>query len=693
MSSPATPLTSDESDPWREIESVVDHITRLARSPVTPDRFFVELLEGSVRTLAAIGGAVWLQQPEGLQLIAQINLSRTGLVRAAEAEESPDLDERARRHLVLLHQTLSETEPRALSPRAGGANPEATQNPTDFLLLLSPLKLDNEPVGVLEVFQRTSVTPGARQGFLRFLTALSDLAADFLRNSRLRELQERAALWTRFEHFAEQVHQGLDVRRIASAVANEGRLLIECSRLSVGLRHGSGYRIMAVSGVDTVNRRSPLIRSMERLAHRIVPTREPFWFVEGTSVPAPLEPLLREVLEGTMRMMAVLPLVPGHSASGTTGDERTSRRSRTPERPVGVLIVEWQDGSSDPALRRLRSEVVARQSAAALANALEHSQLPFLSLLRFISRIGWYLRLRQLPRTALVTGLIAAVVAALILVPAELTIDGRGELQPSLRRGVFAAADGIVDSLSDKLHGNEPAPVQAGEVLVTLRNADLDFEFTRITGELRTAKQGLATTEVERVSVDRSDPRWQTRLDQLAAQAAELKERIVGLEAELKVLERQQSELKQVSPVSGQVLTWDALRTLQSRPVRRGDLLLEVADVDGPWVLEIRVPDQNIEYVQSAVRGGEDVKVSFVLATDPEVVRTGHIREIARDTRPHPVDGPTVLVTVEIDRTGIPASQLRPGATVIPHIHCGSRPVGFVWFHELWHIIQTRLLF
>jgi hypothetical protein len=37
--------------------------------------------------------------------------------------------------------------------------------------------------------------------------------------------------------------------------------------------------------------------------------------------------------------------------------------------------------------------------------------------------------------------------------------------------------------------------------------------------------------------------------------------------------------------------------------------------------------------------------------------------------------------------------QLKVGADVKAKIHCGRAPIGYVWFHELWEFIQSRILF
>lgn len=702
--SPATESVACE-DTWREIEEVVQEVTRQSRADVPADRFFTNLLEGSVRTLAATSGAVWLRQPEGMRLEHQVNLVGTGLVTGPDADDVSNVEQRSQQHMRLLDRISRQTETQAVSPQSG-AGPEngetgLPENPTNFLLLFCPITVDNQTVGVLEIFQRPNVSPGAVQGFLRFLAALAELVADYFRNSQLRDLQDRATLWRQFEQFTERVHAGLDIDHIAASIANDGRHLIGCDRVTVAVRKGSGFPIRAVSGLDSIDRRSNVLRAAHNLIRRVIVTKEPFWYQDSAdedhtqphvNIAPQLEDSVHQYLdESPARLLAVFPLIPADDLNGDSTSDST--RARTAE-PVGAILLERFEGTSNTGLIRHRSEVVARQSASALKNALEYSGLLFLPLIRLASRATWYLKLRQLPRTVLLTGTLAAAAAALILVPADFTIEGEGELQPAVRRGVFATSDGVVASLAPALTLNKETTVTSGETLIELSNTDLDFELTRVLGEIRTTQESLNTKEVERLNIDESDPTWESQLEKLSAEEKELEVRKASLEAQLKVLRLQQKDLVLTSPIDGQVLTWEAARILETRPVRRGDLLVNVADVNGPWVLEIRVPDQNIGYVNDARRKLKpNLDVSFILATDPESMWQGTIRDVASDTRSYQESGPTVLVTVEINSADIPENQLRPGATVIPHIHTGQRPIGFVWFHELIHTIRTKVLF
>ena len=119
---------------------------------------------------------------------------------------------------------------------------------------------------------------------------------------------------------------------------------------------------------------------------------------------------------------------------------------------------------------------------------------------------------------------------------------------------------------------------------------------------------------------------------------------------------------------------------------------MQVADLKGPWVLEIEVPDERVGYVLDARQDqGPDLDVSFMLATEPGAVYRGTVGKIAMATQVRPPEKANVLVTVQIDKETIP--RLRPGATAISQIRCGRRSLGFVWFHSVWETIQKKVLF
>ncbi len=555
-----------------------------------------------------------------------------------------------------------------------------TDNPSHGLLLFSPVRLGAESIGAIELCHRADGTVLSERKVLPLLAALGELAADFQRHGRLRDFAVREGQWRGLQQFIEAVHGRLELASTAHAIVNEGRRLIGCDRLSLAVWRSGKCRLTAVSGADDVERRSNLVQRLEELGRRVLIFGETLWYPAARETLAPaLEQALDACLdESHARVFGAIPLVKrppdGEPASGSE--------------PIGLLFVEqFHAASVDPALVA-RTEAVSRHAASALANAVEYESLPLLKLERGLLGLKWLTKARQLPKT-LACGLAVLLAAALLtFYPADFSIEARGELQPRTRRDVFAPSDSIVSEIHVADRGN----VRAGEVLITLRRPQLDFELHRVLGETQTARKRLAGVQAERLGPERGKTDTPQRYNQLTAEEEELKELLASLSDQEQILRRQQAELEVTSPIDGQVLTWDVQQLLESRPVQRGQVLLAVGDLAGPWQLELRLPDDHAGYVLQAEQAQDSrLEVDFLLATDPGQTYRGRIEKTALAAQIDEVYGAHVLVTVAIDRESV--SGLRPGASVIGKIRCGRRAIGYVWFHDLISLVRRRLLF
>jgi hypothetical protein len=665
-------------DTWHEIEELIHEIAGLAREEVSLQDFYRSLLDRAVESLGAVAGAVWLTDGSGpLQMQYQAGLAKVGLQKYEADWKS---------HSHLMESAARQGEAQIVAPHSGTGAAGDLTNSTDFLMLLSPIRLDGETLGMLEIFQRPDTSRSAQQGFLRFLGALCELATDFHSQLRQRQMQDRSTLWGQFQQFAERAHSSLDVNETAYVLANEGRRLVGCDRLSVASRRGSRMRLRAVSGLDTFDRRSNLLRGMDKLIRAVTATGEPLWYTGPTTdangvpnLPPQIDEPLNEYLdESNARMLAIIPLL----------DEQSDETGTNRQLPVGVMVVEQFDSSQAGDALRQRVAAVARQSAPALRNAQEHQSIPFLPVLKLLRKMLWFFQFRQLPKTATALILIVGAVLALALVPADFEISGTAELQPQLRRDVFATGDSVVR----KVLVDQNSDVTPESVVVRLRNSELDFKLSQLLGDLQTTQQELDTVQISLRSTNPNEPREQAQYNQLAAREVELKSKLTSLDKLLAILRNQIAELDVRSPIAGRVLTWDLHKTLDARPVKRGQVLMTVADVNGPWVIEIKVADEHIGHVLAAQQDiDKELRVKFMLAANPGVSHTGEILRVAKTAERDDTDGPTVLVTVRFDKRQI--ANLRPGASVVPRIHCGRRPIGYVWFHELFEAVQKRLLF
>src|SRR5215218_9620718 len=216
-----------------------------------------------------------------------------------------------------------------VAPRQGTGLPpdndeNAAANPTDFLLVLAPVLNDQGPQGVIEIFQRPGARITTQRGYLRFLLQVCEFAGDYLKAGRLKHLSEKQTLWEQLETFTRTAHEKLDVRETAYTIANEGRRLIGCDRVSVAIRRGGRCPIEAVSGQDTFDKRSNVTVMLGRLAAAVVKTGEDVWFTGDTSNLAPQveEALDAYVDESHTKAIAILPLTePRDEEAKFTEDE------------------------------------------------------------------------------------------------------------------------------------------------------------------------------------------------------------------------------------------------------------------------------------------------------------------------------------------------------------------------------------
>jgi multidrug efflux pump subunit AcrA (membrane-fusion protein) len=374
------------------------------------------------------------------------------------------------------------------------------------------------------------------------------------------------------------------------------------------------------------------------------------------------------------KSLAVIPLAAPDSGAET---KRRSRRAR----PLGAIIVEqFHERHFDDATVR-RIDTVVQHGALALAKAHEHSRIFLLPLWKLLGKI----QARTFPKAAAAMLLVIAAAAALVVIPKDFTLAARGALQPVERRHVFAGVDGVVTQIRPE-HGQS---VAAGDELLVLRNTDLEVEIASLLGQRTTSQEQILSAQRTLLNDARLSPEERERL---SGRLLELQETIAGLDRQLELLRQKEQQLTVRSPIAGEVVTWRLHDKLMHRPIERGQTLVTIVDPAGPWELELRMPERRVGHLVHATDSlGQDLDVVFHLATHPGEEFQGRVTEIHRMADVQGDDGNTVLVRVAIDRDELP--DLRPGATVNARVHCGIRPLGFVWFHEALEAVQTQVMF
>ena len=673
----------------QQIRGLVSEIAQLSKSELQPGEFYAAFMQKIVSALAAHGGAVWSLSTDGAaSVLYQINIAGELL--------DPD-SEGTQRHSKLLQVVAHSNEAQLVPPNSGFGEDGAIGNPTEHLLVLAPLVGDQGVEAVVEVFQRPNAQPATQRGYLRFLVQMCELAAEWVKSQKLRQFSDRHSLWAQADQFSRLVHHNLDLRETAYTIANEGRRLIGCDRVSVALRKGSKCRVEAVSGQDTVERRSNAVTLLSKLATRVMKSGEPLWYDGNTEdLPPQIESVLDEYVdESYTRMMAVLPLKRPETKADAARDpsdvdpQETKRR----EEFIGVLIIEQIETNLPRSVLDPRVDLVYEHCCRAVANSQEFHNLFLMPLWRTIGKTAWIIRARALPKTIAITSGVLAVLCFFLFFQVDFSVEAEGVLQPVDRHDIFVPANGIVTELN--IHDQQT--VSKGDVLLSLEDPDLLIEKRRVEGQLEETKDQLSNARRAQFQVGLS-PADKIRV---SGQVQQLTLRKQTLEKEIEIIEKKEDLLEIRSPADGQVvLQWDVEKTLLHRPVAIGQVVMTVVEIgkDKDWELELALPERRFghlaEYMDAEGMG--ELEVEYVLAMNPEHVFSGTVHRIRQSTQVEGEEGTVVPLLVKIDRQKLKDTlqgDLRPGTTVTGDIHCGRSSLGYSWFHEAIQWVQYHLLF
>lgn len=683
---PATAgLDGDLLDQTRnQIRELVDEIAELTKSGCSTADFFEGFLTRTTRALASSGGVVWTRSAvdQPLEIAFHINFSQTALATSEAAQTQ---------HTQLLQRVVEAAEPLLVPPdTANGNHPEG--NPTPHLLIFAPLRIDQQLIGLVEIFQRPGGGPATQRGYLRFLTQMADLASDFLKSRRLEEFSAQQLLWTELQQFSQVVHASLDPEQVAFAIANEGRRIIGCDRVAVSLAQGKQQRIVAVSGLDSIERRAAEVKRLGELATAVAKAREPLW---KSGQHQPLAPQLEQPLQAYLDQAhsRALAIIPWNRAEAETPNTR--RRSTASHLvPPATLILEQLSQADFTPDQRQRVTLLRPAAETALVNALEVDRLPFRRTLAAIGQLTAPFSVQRLPRTTLWLVASLVLLASLCLLPWPFALGAQGRLWPIEKQEVFAAVNGTLVEVLEP--DSTDSLVEAGAVLAQMSNHELQLQLERLTGELAKIEVQISNLNHQQLEKARGNNREQERRDRFyleteLAKAMALRE---SIREELAIAESQVAALTIRSPIAGQLIDWQVRRQLLGRPVNRGDRLLSVVPPDTEFEVELLLPEKKVGHLLEAMRAdAEPLTVRFTLASQPERPLAGRIHEVDQVLAPHDNEGNSLRILVRFDNPPSDdalrlAAPLRSGTRVTARIECGTQPLGYVLFHELIELVR-----
>ncbi len=679
--------TVDLNKARERVLALARQIEDLSHSETDEATYFPEFLKRLLSAVGAPAGVIWMKGPGGnVNPKCEQGLALTGYREVPEADK-------------LNAALLTDVFQNGQSNMYGGGERADKPTPTNHLYVLSPILNGKDCVGVVEVFQRPDTDPRARPGYLQFIEQMCGYASRYV---KLREegTQEAppADFWREFNRFSVDLQRSLNIKEVAATAANDGRQLVRCDRVSVAVFHGKQLRMRAVSGQETVNRKSNAVRLLEKLASKVVPTHEPLMYVgKIDNLPPQIEqPLADYIQESGARCVIVIPLFASDPLIERDHDKKTGKKHEVKRKVIGAFIVEQITESRPKPGMIDRLNLVSEHVATSISNAQTHQNLFLLPLWRALGQVTESLRGRTLYKFLAIVAALVAVTVSMVVVQWDYRVEGKGRLMPMIKHAVFAMEEGQVEKEGVKVRGGQK--VAKGQLLVVLRNDELDAKWKQADSEIDEYRQTVATLHGQRnIGGKSSDPDSPAQMAKIEGEIAAAEIKLSAAESRKKQLERQLEQLNVRAPSAGVVATFHVDQLLENRPVQRGEVLLEVMDPTQGWRLELDVPDYRLGHVLRAQEKfkKQDLDVEFVLATASESKHQALLEGISTRSVPSEAEGSVIEMYVRLDpKTKEELGELlRIGADVRAKINCGKEMLGYVLFGDVVEFIQNKLWF
>lgn len=663
------------------IEKDLNEFRRLIKKPIEVGEFYVEFLQQLIELTNAQAGIIWDCSSDPFTPVA--DFSNNGV--ATRINISPD------EHAELLRRTLSNDSCIVVRPapdvQAKADSPCFIICPTAIsskeiveLIVGTPESAEKERHLFASVKEACEIASSREQSASELLVGTQDAG----------NLSESKKAGSEVFHpgdvddYVNQLHSSIDKRLTCANAANETRRLLKCDRVSVVLRKRGKFVIQAISGQVTVNRRSNTVQLLQRFTNKILKTEDTFWYPENDVPPQIANILDSYLVISATRSLIIKPIFEQPSTLVAEDPESlTSHKNSV----IGGIVYEHYNEVLSKELHGDALEFTAKHAGNSIRNATTHHQLFLYPVWNVLGKSKLLMAPRLLPKTVLAA--LAILVAAIFLrfCPAEFYTSCDGVLVPQKIQRVFSNVPGVVEEVRTA-HAKE---VKKDDLLVSLTSEDLDLRIQQNRGAYESLKNQLDEIRDARIH----EPGRASSDSNISKQSQlTLEAQLASLKNEREILTRMESDLAIRSPMDGVVITWDVVEELTGRPIQPQNMLMEIADVEGEWELELQMlARKSGHFLNFVKKNGIDAlpPVTFILAADAKLRYEGKIIEIGESTEISAEQIQTISIRVKLDEEALPV--LQAGTDVKARVYSGRTSLGYLWFHEIPEFLNRNVYF
>lgn len=636
-----------EEQATQRLIEVLGRIKKLPSSNLEPPQFFANYLQLSVAATGSRGGAIWLAQPDqGPQCYCHMEIELCGI---------HDSEDQKRLIVEAVQQTIKESKPLVVPPGnsrtlvSEEASSETPLNQCPYPLFFYPLRAADKVAMVLHYIGSDTLSPEDYRAVVGLLEQIAETGQSYLAERRAAVLEDDRKSLANLLKFAESVHGSLDAEKVIYQVANLGREAIGCTRLVVWVDPQVKRNLRAISGVDKPDRRAILLQALEKLSKHCLQIKKPIVASREQLVELPEEEELTRLLKQYFNVSQL--------------DQIFLQPIQKEHTYLGVVVAEGFDESTGANLAGVIASV-AKHGALALSNALEMASVPWVRPLERLQKLKQDPKKRRKWLTVMAISLVGVIVGALI--PWTIEIDCNCKVTPRDFRIINVPLDGMNVAYLARVRG----VVSQGETIAKLDDADLKATLATLLSEQKMQRarkaqaQGLLEEEMELYELER-----------------------IGEKIKLVQLQIQQCDLR--APITGTILTPE-LERLEGKPVQRGDLICELADLTH-WELILDVPQDEIGWVLRALGDSKDsgAAVEFFLQAYPETRLRAKIehKDQVSQTATVTEEGSVFEVRITVSDDELIEHDilegLRDGSIGAAKIETVKRPLGYVLLRKV----------
>ena len=663
------------------IQRLVEQIAALSKAEISSEEFFGKFLERVAGAVDAKGGAVWLvgsraqDNKSEFQLCAQIDFP-SSLFGSDESQRTAILKiltEVVRtKGAIILSPTHSDAAD--IAPPQGGS-----ANKTPYAFLHVPLMLNGQPIGVLQVWLQPYVQAKNFPEFVTFLNTLTPYVEQHLQSRRLSNLVLETQRLQHLLRFTADLAGSLDSLEVARLTANYGRDLAGCERASVLIKQGGSWKVLAISGQETVEPKSSMVKAMAAFveAHAAEDTRtlDKKELLDRAGAQKTDDSLSLSAVRRTDEI-DILYFQLSHVVSAVICPMLDAEKAIT-----GAIFCEStfegyfnsSGGKSEVLPARRVTEWVATYSGRALSAAQDYQTLPFLHTSRRVRKTTLLLTGKTRNRFLAKLGVFGVIAAAVLLYPGRRHIDGDCAIQ-ALNRAI------VVPEISARIETilvHEGDHVTKGQELARLDTRRLQLD--------------LDSTDQEKLRYAADADRVRAAGDEAAAQVSLLEVKVLDQQAKKLQADIDSATLR--SPIDGTVMTKD-LELRAGEILQEGAPFAEIDDLSA-WQLHAEIDERDIASVEDAFDKKGPLDLTYILYS-----QSAHRLHAVIDSRQqisasaYPREKVNVFI-VTVDNPPIPAdivADIRPGLTGRAQLELGREPLLFAIVRKFYRWCQFRMI-